>query len=478
MKNNNMTNDAQQFIKALKIMNHGEGKEMAQDLDADTGLIYEIWYKEISSACAKIYTKDKVRRIKKQLLETARKQIETLESRKKSAYDSLLGIVTFEEERRIKKIEDGMKAIEELDEKEIIGKIISSLYVSETYLETLKHRKETMEKSKLSKLSFNGEKTVEDDKVNSKIAKKIYDEIINKGLTSISQRVEETLNTNEQFVNLRKTEKNAKNIIIYEVSKIYRDKIAKIRMEIQQDLEALSNKYKSFTSTDDLNLVRIKAQLEKDLANAGILTSKKKKEKYNELITAITGTIQHEQDFKEYVSRIEGFEMTQELKNVFGETNVKDRIREHRTAIMNRTGIIIDKISEEIIDHETEQLKKEVKAKANRINETVKIMCTQEEKARIEDFANTVGLSVKETVNFLRNEDSVYACLFAHLFGNEVLNKIDNDNANVILEQIDPEWKFKKNRVEPTASRLCTQKEDTKPQITAKQYQLKIPPKK
>lgn len=478
MKNNNMTNDAQQFIKALKIMNNGEGKEIAKDLDTDTGLIYEIWYKEIASACAKIYTKERVRKIKKHVLETVKKQIETIESRKISTYDSLLGAMRNEEKRRIKQIEDRMKEIEELDEKEIIEKIISSLYVSETYMETLRHRKETMEKSKLSKLSFNGEKTVEDDKVNSKVAKKIYDEIVDKGLTSISQRVEETLNTNEQFVNLRKTEKNARNIIVYEVLKIYRDKISKIRMEIQQDLEALSNKYKSFTSTDDLNLVRIQAKLEQDLADAGIFTSKKKKEKLTNMISVIAGTIQHEQDFKNYASSIDGFEMTKELESVFAETEIKSKIREHRTAIMNRTGIIIDKISEETIDHEAEQLKKEVKAKANRINETVKIMCTQEEKARIEDFANTVGLSVKEAVNFLRNEDSVYACLFAHIFGNEVLSKISINNASAILENMDTGWPGKVNRIESAANRLYTQKEDTKPQITAKQYQLKIPPKK
>ena len=180
-------------------------------------------------------------------------------------------------------------------------------------------------------------------------------------------------------------------------------------------------------------------------------------------------------NYKVYYS---AFEMTKELESVFAETEVKDKIREHRKAIMNRTGIIIDKISEETIDHEAEQLKKEVKAKANRINETVKIMCTQEEKARIEGFANTVGLSVKEAVNFLRNEDSVYACLFAHIFGNEVLSKININNASTILENMDTGWPGKANRIESAANRLYTQKEDTKPQITAKQYQLKIPPKK
>lgn len=478
MKNNDMTHEAQQFIKALKIMNHKDGKEIAQGVDEDTNLIYEIWYKEISSACAKIYTKEKVREIKKQLLETAKKQIKTLESKKTSAYDSMLGITAFEEERRIEQIEAGMQEIEKLDEKELIEKIISSLYVSETYMETLRHRKEEMEKSKLGKLSFNGQKTVEENKVNSEIVKKIYNEIKGKGLNSITQRVEETLNTNEQFVSLRETENNARNIVIYEVAKIYRDKIAKIRMEIQQELEKLSSKYKSFANTDDLNLVRIKAQLEKDVAEAGIFTSKKKKEKYSELISVIDGTIKHEKDFKEYVSSIEDFEMTDRMKNVFDETEVKNEIREHRKAIMNRTGIIIDKISDQTIELEAAQLKKEVKAKAKVINDSVTIMCTAEEKTKIEEFANTIGLSVKEAVDFLRNEDSVHSCLFAHIFGNEVLRKIDNNNAELILGQMDPEWEFKKNRVVPAANRLYTQKEDTKPQIAAKQYKLKIPPKK
>ena len=248
--------------------------------------------------------------------------------------------------------------------------------------------------------------------------------------------------------------------------------------EIQQELEKLSSKYKSFANTDDLNLVRIKAQLEKDVSEAGIFTSKKKKEKYNELISAVDGTIQHEKDFEKYTKGIDGFEMTDQMKNIFNETTVKNEIREHRKSIMNRTGIIIDKINDDIIEHNAEVLKKEVKAKAKVINDQVETMCTEEEKIKVEEFAKTIGLSVKEAIAFLRQEDSVYPCLFTRLFGHEVLSKIDDNNAEAILTQIDPEWEFKKNRVAPAASRLYTKKEDTKPQITAKQYQLKIPPKK
>ena len=478
MNNNEITYDAIQFINALRIMNHKEGKKIAQDLDEDTTLLYEIWYKEISTECAKIYTKSKIREVKKQLLKAAQKEINTIESKKISAYDSILGLKNFEEDRRIKAIKKGIKNIETLEEKDLIDAIISSLYISKTYMETLKHRKEEMERTKLKKLSYKGEKAVEEDRVNSEIVQKIYNDIKENGLTSISQKVDETLNTSEQFVNLRKTENNAKKIITYEVAKIYRDKISKIRMEIQTELEKLSKKYKKFTSTDDLNLVRIKAQLKVDLEEAGILTSKKKKEKLEELISVIEGTIQHEKDFKEYTNRIENFEMTPEIKSVFDETQVKNEIREHRKAIMNRTGIIIDKISDEIIELEAEQLKKEVKAKAKIINDQVKTMCTNEEKNKVEEFADTIGLSVKEAVDFLRNEDSMYACLYANLFGTEVLNKIDNNNAEKIWGEIDPEAEFIKNRVEPSAIKLYTQNENTKKPITTKQYKITIPNKK
>ena len=106
-------------------------------------------------------------------------------------------------------------------------------------------------------------------------------------------------------------------------------------------------------------------------------------------------------------------------------------------------------------------------------------MCTVEERIKVEEFARTIGLSVKEAIAFLRQEESVYPCLFTHLFGHEVLSKLDNNNAEAILNQIDPEWEFKKNRVTPTANRLYSQKEETKAQISAKQYQIqKIPPKK
>jgi hypothetical protein len=100
-------------------------------------------------------------------------------------------------------------------------------------------------------------------------------------------------------------------------------------------------------------------------------------------------------------------------------------------------------------------------------------MCTLDEKNTIEEFADTIGLSVKEAVDFLRNEDSIRACLYTHIFGNEVLSKIDNNNAESFLDLMDPDWEFKKNRVEPAANRLYTKKENTKPQIVAKQYQLK-----
>ena len=477
MKNKEMTPEAKEFITALKFLNHRDGKAEIMQIEEDTALIYEIWYKEISTECAKIYTKTKIREVKKQLLADTKKQIKRIQDRQLKGFNSVIGRLSFTEERMIMDLENSIKYIENLNEEELIDLIISSLYGSKEYIETLKHRKQEMEKAKLGKLSYKGEKAVEGDQIKDEIIQNIYNDIKGKGLFNISKRVEATLSTNEQFMNLRETERHAREIIIYEIAKIYKDKIEKIRHEIQEDLGKL--KYKNFANTDELNLVRVKAKLEADLANAGLLTRKKTKLKMMELISSISGTIEHTKNFEEYTTRNKGFQMTEQMKSIFDETEVKNEIREHRKAIMDRTGIIIDKISDEIIEHEAEQLRKEVKAKAKVINDQVETMCTVEERIKVEEFAHTIGLSVKEAIAFLRQEESVYPCLFTHLFGHEVLSKLDDNTAEVILNQIDPEWEFKKNRVAPTANRLYSKKEETKAQISAKQYQIqKIPPKK
>lgn len=475
MENKKMTKEAKEFINALQFLNHRDGQAEIYQLNEDIALIYEIWYKLISTECAKIYTKTKIREVKKQLLADAKKQIKRIQDRQLKGFNSVIGRLGFTEERMITDLENSIKYIENLKEEDLMDIIISSLYGSTEYIETLKHRKQEMEKEKLGKLSYKGEKAVEDDQIKDEIIQNIYNDIKGKGLFSISNRVEDTLSTNEQFMNLRETEKHAREIIICEVAKIYKDKIEKIRHEIQEELGKL--KYKDFANTDELNLVRVKAKLKADLANAGILTSKKTKAKLQELISAVDGTIQHEKDFEKYTKVIDGFKMTDQMKNIFNETEVKNKIREHRKAIMNRTGIIIDKINDDIIEHDAEELKKEVKAKAKVINDQVETMCTEEEKIKVEEFAKTIGLSVKEAIAFLRQDNSVYPCLFTRLFGHEVLDKIDDNNAESILNKIDPKWEYKKNRIIPTANRLYT-KEETKPQISAKKYQLKIPPKK
>ncbi len=476
MKNKEMTKEAKEFIDALKFLNHTDGKAEIRQLEEDTVLIYEIWYKEISTECAKIYTKTKIREVKKQLLADAKKQIKRIQERQLKGYNSITGKLAYTEDRMIADLQKSIKYIENLNEEDLIDLIISSLYGSAEYIETLKHRKEEMEKSKLGKLSYKGEKAVEDDQINDEIVQKIYNDIKGKGLFSISKRVETTLSTNEQFKDLRETERHAREIITCEIAKIYRDKIEKIRHEIQEELGKL--KYKDFANTDELNLVRVKAKLEADLANAGLLTSRKTKSKMIELISSISGTIQHTKDFEEYTARVTGFQMTDQMKNVFDETTVKNEIREHRKAIMNRTGIIIDKISDEIIEYEAEQLRKEVKAKAKVINDKVETMCTVEERIKVEEFAHTIGLSVKEAIGFLRQEESIYPCLFTHIFAQEVLSKLDDNNAETILNDIDPKWPGKRNRVIPAANRLYTQKEETKPQIETKQYKIIKTPKK
>lgn len=475
MENKKMTKEAKEFINALQFLNHRDGQAKIYQLNEDIALIYEIWYKLISTECAKIYTKTKIREVKKQLLADAKKQIKRIQDGQLKGFNSVIGRLAFTEERMITDLENSIKYIENLKEEDLMDIIISSLYGSTEYIETLKHRKQEMEKEKLGKLSYKGEKAVEDDQIKDEIIQNIYNDIKGKGLFSISNRVEDTLSTNEQFMNLRKTEKHAREIIICEVAKIYKDKIEKIRHEIQEELGKL--KYKDFANTDELNLVRVKAKLKADLANAGILTSKKTKAKLQELISTVDGTIQHEKDFEKYTKVIDGFKMTDQMKNIFNETEVKNKIREHRKAIMNRTGIIIDKINDDIIEHDAEELKKEVKAKAKVINDQVETMCTEEEKIKVEEFAKTIGLSVKEAIAFLRQDNSVYPCLFTRLFGHEVLSKIDDNNAESILNKIDPKWEYKKKRIIPTANRLYT-KEETKPQISAKKYQLKIPPKK
>ena len=75
MKNKEMTKEAKEFISALKFLNHRDGKAEMYQLDEETALIYEIWYKLISTECAKIYTKSKIREVKKQLLAEVEKQI-------------------------------------------------------------------------------------------------------------------------------------------------------------------------------------------------------------------------------------------------------------------------------------------------------------------------------------------------------------------------------------------------------------------
>lgn len=480
MEKKEMSYEAKNFIGALKMLSHREGKREAEkELDEDARLMFELWHKEIYAECAKIYTTSKIREVKKQLLETAKKEIELLKKKQLKALDLFLGKVTYEEDRKIQEIEARMRYIMELDEEQLVEEIIKSLCVSSDYINTIKNRKEQMEQEKLKKLSYKGEKVVEENRIKSEPAKRILDEIKEKGLNKISKRVAETLNTNEQFVNLRAAENQATEIVIYEVAKIYRDKIAKIRMEIKEDLEKISNKYKKFTETDDLNLVRIKEQLKVDLEQAGLFTSKSKKEKLSNMISVIDGTLEHEKNLEEYKKRVSEFQMTPELESVFKQTTVYETINEHRKAIINRTGIIIDKISEDTIKLEAEQLKKEVKAKAQVINDSVTTVCTVEEQQLIEEFAETIGLSVKEAVNFLRNDNSMYTCLHAHIFGNEVLAKLDNSNAEEILYQIDQQWPYKRNRVVPEVQKLCGPKENTKPQIEDKQYQIrKIPPKK
>ena len=277
MKNKEMTKEAKEFIDALKFLNHTDGKAEIRQLEEDTVLIYEIWYKEISTECAKIYTKTKIREVKKQLLADAKKQIKRIQERQLKGYNSITGKLAYTEDRMIADLQKSIKYIENLNEEDLIDLIISSLYGSAEYIETLKHRKEEMEKSKLGKLSYKGEKAVEDDQINDEIVQKIYNDIKGKGLFSISKRVETTLSTNEQFKDLRETERHAREIITCEIAKIYRDKIEKIRHEIQEELGKL--KYKDFANTDELNLVRVKAKLEADLANAGLLTSRKTKSK-------------------------------------------------------------------------------------------------------------------------------------------------------------------------------------------------------
>ena len=95
MKNKEMTPEAKEFITALKFLNHRDGKAEIMQIEEDTALIYEIWYKEISTECAKIYTKTKIREVKKQLLADTKKQIKRIQDRQLKGFNSVIGRLSF-----------------------------------------------------------------------------------------------------------------------------------------------------------------------------------------------------------------------------------------------------------------------------------------------------------------------------------------------------------------------------------------------
>ncbi len=482
MKKEPMTDEAKTFIQTLRFMNSQDGKEKSILMDEETVKLYTIWYNTISKECGKIYSKSKVREIKKQLLEEAKKHIIRLESSKIIGYDKSLDIINKAEETKIKELEEGINYINNIKEDELINLIIDSLFVSEEYMNILLEHKREMEQSKLSQLSYNGEKCVDGSTINTELLKKIYEEIKRKELNAISQKVEISQSTNRQFINLNKIKYNSKNIITYHVAKIYKEKIEKIESEIKEELENLSKtKYKKYMDSEYINLFRIREQLKEDIddTKTGLSIFKRNKQKkLVDLKKTVVGTIEHKQKLEKYSKILADFEMTKEIEDVYKTTKTWKKINDRKEDILSRSGIIIDNLTSDIMNLYADQLKKEVDETAKSINNEIKELCSQDEESKITDFANTIGMSVEQAINFLRNEDSIYACLYTYIFGTEVLSKLDNNNAELILDKLDPRWKNTDSRISSlTQDVYKTQRENTKSLQYIKYPQKKIPPK-
>lgn len=483
MRNNKITGDVKDFLNAIKFMQSKEGKEQSKIMDEETVMLYNIWHKIILAECGEIYTKSKIREIRKKILATSKQKIEELQSKRIIGFDNSLALINNAEERIINNLENTISYINSIDEKELIDLILESVFISKENIEILLHKKSQMEQEKFEKLSYKGQKCVEGDTINDELLKKIYNEIKGRGLNLISNRVESTVNTNNQFLNLNKTKINAENIIIYEIYKIYEEKIEKIKQEIVNDLQKLSkSKYSTYIESENINLVRLIEQLkeeQKSINGLRKIFNKKKQAELSGIISTVDGTIGHIKTKEEYEKRIRNFEIDNTMEEIYNNTEVSKKINEQKNIVLSGTGIIINNITDDIIKLYSEELRGELDIQLALINAQTKETCTIEEQTEVEEFAKIIGMSIENALKFLKNENSTYACLFTYLFGTEVQNKLDNNLAPEILSKIDSRWKYKDKKIGSIIEQTyIAPKEQTKPIQENKQLMLKIPPKK
>lgn len=483
MGNNKMSDEVKDFLNALKFMQSKEGKEQSKIMDEETVMLYNIWHKIISAECGKEYSKTKIREIRKRILEESKEQIEQLESKKIIGYDNSLAVINSVEEMMINNIKNTILYINSIDEQELIDIILESVFTSKENMEILLQQKSQMEQEKFEELSYRGQKCVEGDTINNDLIKKIYNEIKGRGLNSISKRVETTFNTNKQYINLNKAKINAGNIIIYQIYKIYEEKIENIKKEIAEELQKLSkSKYKDYKNPENINLIIIREKLKKEQQEMekgirkifnGIkkIYTKNTQQNLSEILSTVEGTIKHQKTKDEYEKRLQNFDLDKDMEEIYNKTNVAKKINDLKNNILSGTGIIINNITDDIISLYIEELRKELDIQIALLNAQITETCTKDEQDKVEEFANIIGMSIENTLKFLRNEKSIYACLFTYLFGTEIQEKLDNNTAPKFLIELDPKWKFKDKNIDEIIEKAYLPKKITRP-IKEKNKQL------
>ena len=477
---NKYIDEEQNFIKTISFFN-----KHSNQISDEEKFFFEAWYKIIYTECSKIYTIDKIRKIKRNILEECRNKIIKIESERKIGLDYNLQIIFDTEERQLKKLEEKINTIETMEEEELLDIIVRSLFISEEQIKLLKEEKEIKELEKFKNLSYGGKKCVDGEIINEKILKKIYNDIKQSHLLDITERVKELEKTNDQFQKLKSAKTNSKSTIYFKIVEIYKEKIDKIKHEIKNELSKISkHKYLEYIDSKDINLIRLRTQIEKDLEKAQTKIAKfvnpKKEERLKELLSTINGTIEHEKIQEEYDKKIEITEYNKLNNEIYNNSAVARIINEEKTKILGSTGVIINNLNEDIIEKLINDFKKEIDEAAKTINEQITILATREEHNRIKNFAKKIGMSVENTLKLLTNEDNIYICLYTYIFGTEIQNKIVNPSiAENLLGELEPRFQTKertlKNMIENNYE--CKERQNTKALTTKKRTYFKIPSK-
>lgn len=471
--------EAKNFMNAMRIINNNPIK----DYD-EKRFFFEAWYKIIHAECCKEYTMETIKKIKRNIINGLKEKLEERQSELKIGFDYEIQTIYQAEENEIKRLIEKIEYIQNSNDEEMRDMIVRSLTPIEE-IETLKEEKSIKEKEKLSELSYKGKNCVDDNEIDSEIAKKIYDELKNSDLLNITARVSEAKMKNKQFINLQNTKVNARSIVYFKIIEIYEEKIEKIISEIKQELGKISkSKYSEYINTNNLSLIRLKSQIEEDYKKSQSKIQRfinpAKEEKYKILLSTIEGTIDHENKMNEYISKLELEYIEDEILEIYNKTMTSREITEKKTEVLSNTGIIINNLGEDIIELYVKNFIKEIDNKAIELNNQITELATREEQLRIEAFAKKLGMTIENTLKLLKNKDNIYICLYTYIYGTEIEKGIDtSEKAEEVLIKIDSRFEDNKRKINQKidAFYLPYQKENTKPIKTNKQKQLKLPNK-